>query len=111
VLRESGFIQTIDTEQRFKADVIKFAESKKRIRPTTFFITTSINCAQACTYCFESDARSISQLPDTKTRIYPEEIQNIGRTVNEYIELRQIPPELITLVLFGGDPLLQALPL
>ena len=99
-----NFFHNEATIAEHKQKIVDFAQSKRTQRPTTFFLTQTLNCPLACTYCFEEPDRKLKG-NTKKNRLYPEDIASLKRAIDQYKETYNLDNEQIAITLFGGEPL------
>jgi uncharacterized protein len=101
-----GYLLTAETRTRHEQRIVEFSELKIRTRPHTFFITPHLTCPLGCVYCFENQARN----PESRrVRLTVEDLDSIERFIQGRCEEKGLMPHQVTIVLFGGEPLMPVL--
>ena len=100
LLRESGFLVSDRRVQRQHVDNF-FARVKSDTSELHITVLTTMQCNFACDYCYQGDRGDYNKFAEKMT------IETAVR-VAEWVEreLDRVRPEKLTLMFFGGEPLL-----
>lgn len=100
---ELGFGPSAPAE--FDERLLDFAASKRRERNHHIFVQTTLACQLACKGCFEEGGRNRETGQATLPRQQSHAVQPIMNFIREYAEQNALPPDKVTVMLFGGEPL------
>jgi uncharacterized protein len=100
VLTENGFLVPSRDHDREALDR-RLARVKSDATELHITILTTLQCNFACDYCFQGDHGDYNKFAD---KMSLETAQNVALWIER--ELNRVRPEQLTLMFFGGEPLL-----
>jgi radical SAM protein with 4Fe4S-binding SPASM domain len=104
-LQEDHYILTEHGKAASDENIHRFAQLKRQTRVTMAYFTPTISCPMSCVYCFENHPLR----PTSKALLAATDIPSIETFLAKYCERRDVAPGHLSLVLFGGEPLIASL--
>jgi uncharacterized protein len=105
ILKRLGFFLTAADQDGYETRIEQFANTKRSTRVTMIYFTPTVRCPMACIYCFENHDRSAP----TKKELTAGDLRAIDHFIERYIAQKELSANQVSLVLFGGEPLVPSL--
>jgi len=98
MLRENQLLLSPEKESHFRQEISNTLEAYRKNRGLNFYVSPHFDCPMGCQYCFQQNVKECSE------HLEISDIDGIMRFISDESSRQGI--DKVTVVLFGGEPLL-----